>query len=87
MNAQDIEDYLAELGQELARLGIQAPFRILMVGGAYMLTQVGNRKTTRDIDVLLEDMLDPHCLAALPTISGRCSRRGYTAHAPGELDQ
>lgn len=59
MTAQDIESYLAELGQELQGAGITQPVRILMVGGAYMLTQLGNRATTKDIDVLLEDIPDP----------------------------
>ena len=38
LTAQDIEDYLAELGQELQNAGITQPVRLLMVGGAYMLT-------------------------------------------------
>jgi hypothetical protein len=59
MTAQDIESYLAELGQELQAAGVTQPIRILMVGGAYMLTQLGNRATTKDIDVLLEDIPDP----------------------------
>ncbi len=59
MNAQDIETYLADLGLALGNLGVQRPFRLLMVGGAYMLTQVGNRSATKDIDVLLEDIPDP----------------------------
>ncbi len=50
MQAQDIITYLAELGQELQNLGVQYPVRILLVGGAYMLTQVHNRPTTNDID-------------------------------------
>lgn len=60
MNAQDIEGYLAELGQELQNAGVAQPVRLLMVGGAYMLTQIGNRPSTKDIDVLLEDIPDPH---------------------------
>lgn len=59
MTARDIEGYLAELGQELQNAGITQPVRLLMVGGAYMLTQVGNRPSTKDIDVLLEDIPDP----------------------------
>jgi Nucleotidyltransferase of unknown function (DUF6036) len=59
MYAQDIERYLADLGQELQSQGVQHPIRILMIGGAFMLTQVGNRPTTNDIDVLLKDVVDP----------------------------
>jgi len=58
MQAQDIVTYLAALGQELQHLGVQHPIRILLVGGAYMLTQVGNRPTTNDVDVLLKDIDD-----------------------------
>jgi hypothetical protein len=55
MHAQEIENYLAELGQELQNLSIQYPIRILLVGGAFMLTQVHNRTSTNDVDVLLKD--------------------------------
>lgn len=58
MQAQEIETYLAELGQELQNLGVQRPIRILLVGGAFMLTQVRNRFTTDDVDVLLKDIED-----------------------------
>jgi len=58
MQAQEIVTYLAELGQELQHLGVQHPIRILLVGGAYMLTQIHNRPTTNDIDVLLKDVDD-----------------------------
>lgn len=59
MTAKDIESYLAELGQELQSNGVIQPVRLLMVGGTYMLTQLGNRPSTRDIDVLLENIPDP----------------------------
>jgi hypothetical protein len=55
MQEQEIESYLAELGQELQNLGVQYPIRILLVGGAFMLTQIHNRSTTNDVDVLLKD--------------------------------
>jgi len=55
MHAQEIENYLAELGQELQNLGVQHPIRILLVGGAFMLTQIHNRPSTNDVDVLLKD--------------------------------
>lgn len=51
--------YLAELGQELQNLGVQNPIHILLVGGAYMLTQIHNRPTTNDIDILLKNVDDP----------------------------
>lgn len=59
MHAQEIENYLAELGQELQNLGLQHPIRILLVGGAFMLTQIQNRASTNDVDVLLKDGEDP----------------------------
>ena len=58
MQAQEIENHLAELGQELQAQGIQQPVRILLIGGAFMLTQIHNRATTNDIDVLLKDIDD-----------------------------
>ena len=59
MQAQEIEAHLAELGQELQSLGVQQPVRILLVGGAFMLTQLHNRSTTNDVDVILKDVDDP----------------------------
>ena len=38
MEAQEIEAHLADLGHELQKLGVEEPVRILMVGGAFMLT-------------------------------------------------
>jgi hypothetical protein len=55
MHVQDIENYLAELGQELQNQSLQRPIRILLVGGAFMLTQIHNRSSTNDVDVLLID--------------------------------
>ena len=34
MQARDIERHLAQLGQELADLGVQKPIHVLMIGGA-----------------------------------------------------
>ena len=59
MQKQDIEMYLAKLGQELQDLGIMQPVRVLLVGGAFMLTQIRNsRANTNDVDVLLKDIAD-----------------------------
>src|SRR5712692_9921801 len=58
MQAQEIETYLAELGQEMQKLEVQHPIRILLVGGAFMLIQVRNRSTTDDVDMLLKDFED-----------------------------
>lgn len=59
MQAQDIEVYLADLGQELYNMGVSSPVRILMVGGAFMLTQMHSMRMTNDVDVLLKDIDDP----------------------------
>lgn len=59
MQAQDIELYLADLGQELYNMGVSSPVRILMVGGAFMLTQMHSMRMTKDVDVLLKDIDDP----------------------------
>ncbi len=60
MQVQEIEAHLAELGQELQILKVQQPVRVLLVGGAFMLTQLHNRSTTNDIDVILKDVEDSH---------------------------
>ncbi|GHO50942.1 hypothetical protein [Ktedonospora formicarum] len=58
MQSQEIEAYLAELGQELQGLAVKRPIRILLIGGAFMLTQLRNRVATKDVDVLLKDTVD-----------------------------
>jgi len=58
MQKQDIEHNLSLLGSQLEELGIQTTIRLLMIGGGFMLTQIGNRATTDDIDVLV-DISDP----------------------------
>jgi Nucleotidyltransferase of unknown function (DUF6036) len=67
MQAEDIETYLANLGQELQRMGQRHPVRILLVGGAFMLTQFHNRAATNDVDVLLWDVDDPTTSALYQT--------------------
>ena len=59
MQKEDIERYLADLGQELQDQGLRQPIRLLLIGGAFMLTQLGSRRTTNDIDVLLIDIDNP----------------------------
>jgi len=59
MDAPEIEARLADFGQELEAAGKVQPVRILVVGGAYMLTQLHNRSSTRDMDVVLKDIDDP----------------------------
>jgi hypothetical protein len=58
MQKGDIERNLALLGEQLEELGIQTSIRLLMIGGGFMLTQIGNRLTTDDVDVLI-DIDDP----------------------------
>jgi len=53
MREQEIIHYLRLLGEELEELQLQRPIRLLMIGGAYMITQFGNRALTEDIDVLV----------------------------------
>lgn len=53
MREQEITHYLKLLGEELEELQLQRPVRLLMIGGAYMITQFGNRVLTEDIDVLV----------------------------------
>ena len=57
MQEQEIVHYLRLLGEELAALRLRRPVRLLMVGGAYMITQIGNRANTMDVDVFVR--IDP----------------------------
>ena len=51
MDSTQIERYLGFLGQKLVELQIKAT--IILLGGALMVTQIGNRKSTQDIDVVV----------------------------------
>jgi len=59
MQAQDIEAHLEDLGWELYNMGVSSPVRILMIGGAFMLTQMHSMRMTNDVDILLKDIEDP----------------------------
>jgi len=48
VNKNDIEKYLRMVGQELDEKGLS--FDIILLGGAAMLIEVGNRDSTYDID-------------------------------------
>lgn len=52
MDKQDIEHYLGLLGIELQQRRVAAD--ILLVGGAVMIVEVGNRTSTQDIDASFE---------------------------------
>src|SRR5260370_38367399 len=52
MTEQEIIECLTRLGEGLGDLGVQQPIRILMIGGAFMISQIGNRNLTEDVDVL-----------------------------------
>lgn len=54
MQEADIINLLKLVGEELEAFGLQKPIRILLIGGAYMLTQVHNRLVTRDVDVIVQ---------------------------------
>lgn len=51
MNSSQIEQCLGFLGQKLAE--IQTSATIILLGGALMVTQIGNRKSTQDIDIVI----------------------------------
>lgn len=51
MDSSQIEQYLGFLGQKLADMQITTS--LILLGGALMITQVGNRKATQDIDVVI----------------------------------
>ena len=66
MEATQIEAHLSELGNELERQGIERPIRLLVIGGAFMLLEVRNRKSTRDIDILFIDVENPSAASFYP---------------------
>ena len=51
MKAEDIENYLSQLGQELLKRGIREPVHVLLIGGAYMLLLTNTSRNTDDIDI------------------------------------
>lgn len=51
MDRAQIEQYLGFLGEKLAEM--QTRVTLVLLGGALMVTQIGNRKSTRDIDVVI----------------------------------
>jgi hypothetical protein len=55
MEAENIERYLAELGEELKNRGLKKPVRILLIGGAYMVLLAKATRSTKDIDIFWLD--------------------------------
>jgi hypothetical protein len=53
MQEQEIIHFLSMVGDELQDVGLTQPVHILLIGGAYMLTQIRNRATTQDVDVII----------------------------------
>jgi hypothetical protein len=51
MDSTQIEHALGFLGQKLVEM--QTNVAIILLGGAFMVTQIGNRKSTQDIDVVI----------------------------------
>lgn len=51
MNKTQIEQYLGFLGQKLTDMQTKAT--LILLGGALMVTQIGNRTSTQDIDVII----------------------------------
>lgn len=56
MQEQEIVGFLSLVGDELQALGVKQPIRLLLIGGAYMLTQIRNRPVTRDVDVIVQGL-------------------------------
>jgi hypothetical protein len=53
MQEQDIIQLLTQVGRDLEDYHFQEPVRLLLIGGAYMITQLHSRTTTGDIDAAL----------------------------------
>ena len=69
MNREDIEKYLRMLGEELQKK--QVIGEILLVGGAVMLLEVGNREVTKDIDAYFEPQYSSEIREAAMTVADR----------------
>lgn len=69
MNKDDIEKYLQLLGQELQKQNLTG--EILLVGGAVMLLEVGNRDVTKDIDAYFDPKYATAIRDAVVTIAKR----------------
>lgn len=68
MNKDDIEKYLRMVGQELEEQGLT--LELLLLGGAVMVIEVGNRDSTYDIDTFfLSDFTA--IMQAAATVAGR----------------
>ncbi len=50
MKAEEIKNYLSQLGQELVNAGVEKPIHILLIGGAYMLLIANSPRSTDDVD-------------------------------------
>jgi hypothetical protein len=74
MQEQEIVTLLCLVGDELQALGVKHPIRLLLIGGAYMLTQIHNRPATRDVDVVVQN-LDPSLKSTASS-----SRRSRLSH-------
>jgi hypothetical protein len=59
MDKNQIVQVLKNLGDELDDLGQKKTIKLLIIGGAYMLTQIGNRDATTDIDGKVLEIKDP----------------------------
>lgn len=54
MEEHNIKEMLSLLGEELQEMRVKRPIQIILVGGAYMVTQIHNRSTTRDVDIIVQ---------------------------------
>jgi hypothetical protein len=50
LQGQEIEQFLREFGDELAKK-FHEPVRVMLIGGAYMILTQHNRRTTKDVDI------------------------------------
>lgn len=50
LQGHEIEQFLRELGEELAKT-FHTPVRVMLIGGAYMILTQRNRRTTKDVDI------------------------------------
>lgn len=59
MNKHEVKNFLEQLGSMLVELEQKKTIKLLLIGGAFMLTQIGNRQVTDDIDGKILNIADP----------------------------
>jgi hypothetical protein len=52
LSTQEIDTYFQTLNEELEKRPIAKPVRLVVVGGAFMISFIKNRSATKDVDII-----------------------------------